>query len=207
MYTPKHFAEARLPVLHQWMRENSFATIVSMVEGAPFATHLPVLVDSSRGAFGVLRAHMAKANPHWATFAEDSELLVIFQGPHGYVTPSWYESMTAVPTWNYTAVHAYGLPRILGGEAALDLLREQVTFYESSLERPWDLASQPAGYIEGMAKGVVAFEIEVTRLEGKGKLSQNRPIDRDRVITALRARRDRESVALAGSMREAADRG
>lgn len=185
MYTPSHFVEERLVVLHRWMRENSFATLVSVVDGAPFATHLPVLLDAPRGEFGTLRAHMAKANPHWRAFAGEAETLVVFQGPHGYITPSWYESTQAVPTWNYTAVHAYGRPRMLEGEAALELLRDQVAFYEAGFEEPWETGTQAPGYIEGMAAGVAAFEVEVTRLEGKGKLSQNRPADRDRIIAEL----------------------
>ena len=138
-------------------------------------------------------------NPHWRAFGGEAETLVIFQGPHGYITPSWYESAQAVPTWNYTAVHAYGRPRILEGEAALDLLRDQVAFYESGFEKPWETSTQAPGYIEGMATGVVAFDVEVTRLEGKGKLSQNRPADRERVAAALESR---GNVALASAMRE-----
>ncbi|MBA4181977.1 MAG: FMN-binding negative transcriptional regulator [Anaerolinea sp.] len=198
MYTPSHFVEERLPVLHRWMRENSFATVVSVVDGAPFATHLPVLLDASRGESGTLRAHMAKANPHWHAFDGEAETLVIFQGPHGYITPSWYEPDRAVPTWNYTAVHAYGRPRVFQGEAALELLHDQVSLYESGFEKPWDMATQPPGYIEGMASGIVAFEVEIARLEGKGKLSQNRPADRDRVIAELQSR---GNGALAAAMR------
>ena len=198
MYTPLHFVEERLTVLQRWMRENSFATVVSVVDGTPFATHLPVLVDGSRGQFGTLRMHMAKANPHWCAFGGEAETLVIFQGPHGYITPSWYESGKAVPTWNYTAAHAYGRPRILEGEAALELLRDQVAFYEAGFEKPWETSTQAPGYFEGMAAGVVAFEIEITRLEGKGKLSQNRPGDRERVIAGLEAG---GNAALASAMR------
>lgn len=198
MYTPLHFVEARVSILQRWMRENSFATVVSVVDGAPFATHLPVLLDASCGQFGTLRAHMAKANPHRQALEGEAETLVIFQGPHGYITPSWYESDRAVPTWNYTAVHAYGRPRILEGEAALELLQDQVAFYESGFDKPWETSTQAPGYIEGMAAGVVAFEIEISRLEGKGKLSQNRPADRERVIAALESR---GNAALASAMR------
>ena len=206
MYTPAHFREARLPVLHSWMRENSFATFVSVIDGAPFATHLPALLDSSRGQFGTIRAHMARANPHWRAFESGAELLVIYQGPHGYITPSWYEASAAVPTWNYTAVHAYGVPRVLEGEAAMALLLDQVALFESGFEKPWDTSGQAPGYIETMAKGIVAFEVEVTLLEGKGKLSQNRPADREQVLDALEERGAPEDLALASVMRSVDDR-
>ena len=206
MYTPAHFREDRLPVLHRWMRENSFATFVSVIDGAPFATHLPALLDSSRGQFGTIRAHMARANPHWRTFETRAELLVIYQGPHGYITPSWYEASAAVPTWNYTAVHAYGVPRVLEGEAAMALLLDQVALFESGFEKPWSTSGQAPGYIEGLAKGIVAFEVEVTRLEGKGKLSQNRPADREQVLDALEERGAPEDLALASVMRSVDDR-
>lgn len=183
------------------MRENSFATFVSVVDGVPFATHLPALLDHSRGEFGVLRAHMAKANPHWQAFADGAELLVIFQGPHAYISPSWYESQKGVPSWNYTAVHAYGPARILAGDEALELLLDQVALYESNFEIPWEASSQPAGYIESRVNGVVAFEVEITRIEGKGKLSQNRPQDLERINAALRASGNH---ALAAATEEAA---
>ena len=206
MYTPAHFREDRLPVLHRWMRENSFATFVSVIDGAPFATHLPALLDSSRGQFGTIRAHMARANPHWRTFETGGQLLVIYQGPHGYVTPSWYVASAAVPTWNYTAVHAYGVPRVLEGETAMALLFDQVALFESGFEKPWDTGGQAPGYIETMAKGIVAFELEVTRLEGKGKLSQNRPADREQVLDALEERGAPQDLALASVMRSVDDR-
>lgn len=185
------------------MRENSFATFVSVIDGAPFASHLPALLDTSRGELGTIRAHMAKANPHCRAFETGAELLVVYQGPHGYITPSWYGDTPAVPTWNYTAIHAYGAPKILEGEAAMRLLLDEVAHFESAFERPWDTSGQAPGYIEGMARGIVAFEVAIGRLEGKGKLSQNRPADRERVLEALEARGAPEDLALAAVMREA----
>ena len=203
MYTPGHFREERLPVLHRWMRENSFATFVSVIDGAPFATHLPAMLDASRGEFGTIRAHMAKANPHWRAFATGGELLVIHQGAHGYISPSWYATGAAVPTWNYTAVHAYGVPLILEGDAAMALLLEQVEYFESGFEPPWDTSGQAPAYIEGMAKAIVAFEVPISRIEGKGKLSQNRPADRERVAAALDEPGSTQNPSLAAEMRKA----
>src|SRR6266516_4165261 len=114
MYIPAAFRETRLEVVHSLIREHSFGTLVSQLDGQLFATHLPFLLDAGRGPQGTLLGHMARANPHWECFSEpDLESLVIFQGPHAYVSPSWYLSDLAVPTWNYTAVHAYGVASIL----------------------------------------------------------------------------------------------
>jgi len=113
MYIPEAFREDRLDVLHSLMREHSFATIVSSGEAGLMATHLPLLLDATRGPKGTIVGHMARANPHWQDFRGDVEALMIFQGPHGYVSPSWYTTPYAVPTWNYVAVHAYGRPRLI----------------------------------------------------------------------------------------------
>src|SRR5437764_62337 len=114
MYIPAAFRETRLEVLHALMREHSFATLISQLEGQLFATHLPILLDANRQPYGTLIGHMAKANPHWLAFnPEAAESLVIFQGPHAYISPGWYVAEQAVPTWNYEIVHAYGRPRVL----------------------------------------------------------------------------------------------
>lgn len=204
MYTPKHFEEARLPVLHNMMRANSFATLVSAdASGVPVATHLPVMLDDSRGEFGTLIAHVARANPQWQAFDGSREALVIFTGAHGYVSPSWYSTDRAVPTWNYLAVHAYGRPKLIEeGAAVLRMLGELVAKYESGREIPWRLDSAPAEYIAAMARAIVAFEIPIDRIEGKVKLSQNRPEDAGNVIAALMAQGDAGPVALAEAMRE-----
>ena len=204
MYTPKHFEEARLPVLHNMMRANSFATLVSAdASGVPVASHLPVMLDDSRGEFGTLIAHVARANPQWQAFDGSREALVIFTGAHGYVSPSWYSTDRAVPTWNYLAVHAYGRPKLIEeGAAVLRMLGELVAKYESGREIPWRLDSAPAEYIAAMARAIVAFEIPIDRIEGKVKLSQNRPEDAGNVIAALMAQGDAGPVALAEAMRE-----
>src|SRR5215469_5681813 len=124
MYIPAAFREQRTEILHAIIRDNSFATLVSQVNSELFATHLPFLLDASRGANGTLRGHMARANPHWQAFSAEAESLVIFQGPHAYISPGWYVSERAVPTWNYTAVHAYGVASILDGAECVRALLE-----------------------------------------------------------------------------------
>src|SRR5579883_1304747 len=123
------------------MRRFSFATLVTVQDGAPFATHVPVLLDADAGEQGALRAHLARANPQWRALAEGQEALVLFQGPHAYVSPAWYETHPSVPTWNYAVVHAYGKPRLLDDAELFALLRASVAEYESGRETPWEFDS------------------------------------------------------------------
>src|SRR5216684_9204032 len=186
MYIPKAFREDDISTLHTFIQAYSFATLVTLHEGMPFATHLPFLLDAERGPNGILLAHMARANPQWHDFASAQEVLVIFQGPHTYISPSWYEVELSVPTWNYAAVHAYGLPRLVEEQAALyDLLKTLIQTHEAQFARPW-LFQLPGEYLQKMMQGIVGFEIHITRLEGKFKLSQNRTAsEREKVIAAL----------------------
>ncbi len=186
MYIPKHFREDDLIALHNLILEYSFATLVTQHEGVPFATHLPFILDTQRGTNGTLLAHMARANPQWHDFNNEQEVLVIFQGPHAYVSPSWYEVELSVPTWNYAVVHAYGIPRIIEDHEELyQLLKILIETHESHFENPWPF-QLPDDYLQKMMRGIVAFGIEITRLEGKFKLSQNRTeSERENVIASL----------------------
>ena len=188
MYIPKAFREDDLETLHAFIREHNFGTVITLQDGLPVANHFPFILHAGRGAQGTLLAHMARANAQWQAFNEQQEVLLIFQGPHTYVTPSWYmhDPVLSVPTWNYAVVHAYGLPRLIEDPQELyDLLRESVETFEAPFERPWMV--QPLDELTRQKmKGIVGFAVEITRLEGKFKLSQNRPaIDRERVIDAL----------------------
>ncbi len=137
---------------------------------------------------GCLQGHLARANPHWRCFAAGSPTSVVFQGPHGYVSPSWYQQRPAVPTWNYVAVHAHGRPTpVADRQRARALLGAQVDHFEAALEAPWRLGDA-ADFVEGIIDAIVVFEMPIERLEGKIKLSQNRSAaDRSGVIAALRA--------------------
>ena len=208
MYVPAHFKAEDPAFLRRIMAERSFALLITAdAAGVPFATHLPFMFDPGRGAQGTLLAHMARANPQWQHFKDGAEALVVFAGPHAYVSPSWYEAHPSVPTWNYAAVHVYGRPRIL--EEAADkraMLRRLVETNEAGYEKPWRM-ELPEAYEAGMLRGIVAFEIAVTRIEGKAKLSQNRnAADHARVIAALEAEAHPESRAVAALMRELAPR-
>ena len=196
MYIPKHFREDDLNTLHDLMRVYSFATLITQHEGVPFATHLPFILDAQRGPYGTLLAHVARANPQWRDFTSEQEVLVIFQGPHAYVSPSWYEVELSVPTWNYAAVHAYGIPRLIeDGEELYQLLKVLIETHESQFENPWPF-QLPDDYLQKMMRGIVAFEIEITRLEGKFKMSQNRTAsERENVIAALNESSDTQPAA------------
>jgi len=186
MYVPKHNLITDTALLHSLMQGFSFATLVTVHDGRPFATHLPFLVHPAVGDLGCLVAHVAKANPQWEDFAQGNEVLVIFQGHHTYISPSWYEASPSVPTWNYATVHAYGTPHVLTDDSRVrETLRELVNKHEEGFAIPWTM-DLPDDYLRKMMRGIVAFEIPISRLEGKFKLSQNRSdADQDRVIAAL----------------------
>ena len=194
MYVPDHFREARPEVLHEAIRRIGFATLVTHdAQGGLDANHLPMLLEN-----GVLRGHVARANPVWK--AGDGEALAIFLGPHSYVSPNWYPSKAqtgkAVPTWNYITVHAKGRIRWLQ-EAAW--LRAHVTrlsdTHEATRADPWSIGDAPDSYIETMLRGIVGFELTVTQLDGKYKLTQNRDAaDREGVRAAFE-REGREDLA------------
>jgi transcriptional regulator len=172
--------------------------------GVPFATHLPMLVDAARGALGTLRGHVARANPHRRYLAAGRPTLVVFSGAHAYVSPSWYATHPAVPTWNYVAVHATGTGALVeDAERVRALLADLVHVYEGAGPGAWSLEALPADYVAGMQRGIVAFEIPIDRLEGKAKLSQNRPADdQARVRTVLAAEDDPLARAVAALMPE-----
>jgi transcriptional regulator len=207
MYIPAAFRETRPEVLHALIREHSFATLISRLDGQLFATHLPILLDAARGPHGTLVAHMARANPHWHAFvAEAPESLAIFQGPHAYISPSWYLSELAVPTWNYSAVHAYGKPAVMEDPARVRaLLDETVGTFESGLPEQWSTARVGDDYVTKLAQGIVAFEMPIVRLEGKRKLGQNRPVaDMRSAAAGLQANGDAVGRAVAQQMLEVA---
>ena len=179
MYVPKHFSVADRDSLECVIHDNPSGLLVGVVDGAPFATHLPFLLDGDR-----LLAHVARGNPHWRVIDGKTEMLAVFSGPHAYVSPRWYAAGPAVPTWNYVAVHVYGAPRIIDDTTSVRALLDRlVAEYEAGA---WALDGQDPDYVDRMMRGIVAFEMPVARIEGKCKLSQNRPAeDRRRVAGEL----------------------
>jgi transcriptional regulator len=179
MYLPRHFEETRPEILHALMRACPLATLVTHSPDGLEANHIPLHLDADAGAHGILRGHVARANPLWK-LAAGAEALAIFHGAEGYISPSWYptkqEHGKAVPTWNYVVVHARGPLRTI--EDA-DWLRAQIDAltrdHEAGFAHPWSVADAPADYIDSMVSAIVGIEIEITRLEGKWKASQNQP--------------------------------
>ena len=206
MYLPAAFRVDDFEQIAAFIEEHSFATLVTFDGAAPFATHLPLLFDKDKGERGTLSCHVARSNAQWQHLQEaqenGSETLVIFQGPHAYVSPSWYETELAVPTWNYMAVHAYGTPRLLD-DAALDAqLRAMIAKYESSFPSPWP-GELPPDFWAKLRGAIVGIEIEITRLEGKWKLSQNRSAtDQNSVIAALQESSNDGERAVAEAMKK-----
>lgn len=203
MYIPKHFEVTDTAWCHALMRAQSFALMITADDaGVPFATHLPMLVDDTRGPRGTLRGHVARANPHWRYLAAGRPTLVVFSGAHAYVSPGWYATHPSVPTWNYVAVHATGTGTLVEDPARVRaLLADLVGVYEGSGPTAWSFESLAADYVAGMQRGIVAFEIPIERLEGKAKLSQNRSAeDQGRTRDALAAADDPLARAVAALM-------
>jgi transcriptional regulator len=201
MYVPAAFAEKDLETLHALIDDHGFATLVTNTASGPPATHLPIMLDRTRGPQGTLVAHLARANPH-ARALDGADALAIFLGPHGYISPSWYGQHPSVPTWNYAAVHVYGRAKMVDDPARLDtIVRQLVEQYESGRGKPWTTDGLPPDYMKGMLRGIVGIEIEIERLEGKLKLSQNRnAADRKAVIAALNEGTSAEDKALGAYM-------
>jgi len=192
MYTPAHFAETRVDVLHDLIRTHRLATVVRLVDDNLAADHIPLLIDASAGAHGILRGHVARANPIWRD-ADQCNVLVIFQGPQAYITPSWYASKAehgkVVPTWNYAVVHAHGTLRAIDSHAWVQRHVTQNTHEnEARFAKPWAVGDAPDDFIRKTAEAIVGIEIQITTLVGKWKVSQNRSAaDRGGVIAGLRA--------------------
>jgi transcriptional regulator len=204
MYIPTAFEQADKEKLFDFMQSHSFALLVSVRGGEPFATHLPLLPERDRGPHGCLLGHMARANPQWRDL-DGRDVLAIFSGPHAYVSPSWYESSDVVPTWNYVAVHAYGTFQAIEADELAHVLTATVATYERSMPKPWSIDSA-SDYFGKMARGVVGFRIAISRLEGKWKLNQNHPRERrEKVMRELARSADPEAREIAHLIAETLD--
>ena len=202
MYVPPLFKEDRIDVLHAAIRQSGLATLVTLAADGLIASHVPMLLDPEPAPYGTLLGHVARPNPQARGAVPGVQALAIFQGPDAYVSPSWYatkrDSGKVVPTWNYVAVHAYGQVEFF---ATADRLRDIVTRLterqEARLAEPWAVSDAPADYIEGMLRGIVGFALPIVRLEGKWKMSQNRPAaDREGVVAGLDAEGRKDVAAL-----------
>jgi transcriptional regulator len=195
LYVPPLFRIEDRAALVDFMRSHAFATLVSSGEAGMHVSHVPLLVELD-GDKVVLRGHVARANTHWESLEGARDVTAIFHGPHAYVSPTWYATHPAVPTWNYAVVHAHGKARLTEEAALHEIVTELSAHYEAGNKPPWKLSEQPAAYVSSMLGMIVGFEIEVERLEGKFKLSQNRPADAPAVIERLEASGERELAVL-----------
>jgi len=186
MYVPGAFAVDNPEALQALIATYDFATLISNGPDGLTATHVPILLDAARGSHGTLVTHLARANPH-AHALHGADALVVFQGPHAYVSPSLYATHPSVPTWNYAVVHAYGKARMVTEpQPLLAMLRDLVRKHESGRAVPWSMDGLQPEYVDRMLRGIVGIEIEIGRIEGKNKLSQNRNrVDRSKVIEGL----------------------
>jgi len=204
-YIPQHFRVSDEHTLREFMRTYDFATVVSSSPDGLVTSHVPVLVRPA-GATLAIAGHMARANPHWQLMDGATPALVVFHGPHGYVSPTWYETAPAVPTWNYGVVHAHGVPRANEDDAFVrGVLEELVRRYEGDRPDSWRPGGLPTDFYNRMLRAIVGFEMAATRLEGKFKLGQNRSVeDRRRTIAGLENAGSREAAWLAEFMRRRA---
>jgi len=203
MYQPAHFREDRLDVQHEFIENNPLGHLVSSGATGLIANPLPFFLMPAASPLGTLRGHLARANPQWQELDSRQEALVIFQGVNCYITPSWYETKQetgkVVPTWNYVAVHVYGKPRVIEDP---DWIAAQVTELtrrqEAARTEPWAVSDAPKRFIDTQIKAIVGIEIPIDRIEGKWKVSQNRPEpDQKRVIEELRSAKSEASRRMA----------
>ena len=185
LYVPPHFRVDDRDALYAFMEQYAFGTLVSSGPAGMHVSHIPFLPE--RGDDGAIRllGHVARGNEQWQAIEGAEHLVAIFQGPHAYISPSWYANHPSVPTWNYSVVHAHGKARLMDEAELHDLLMRLSATYEAGNPNPWRMSQLPPAYVDSMLKMIVGFEIEVERLEGKFKLSQNRPAEVPRVIAAL----------------------
>lgn len=208
MYLPAPFAESRPEELQRIMRDHPLAMLVTQRPDGLEADHLPFLFAADQGPLGTLQAHVARANPLWQAVRDGDAVLAVFRGTDGYISPNWYpskqETHRHVPTWNYEAVHAHGRIRVRDDEKFLRAVLGRLTrVHEADESRPWRMSDAPADYLAELLAQIVGIEIELTRIEGKRKLSQNRDA-RDFENTA-QTLESRGRQALAVAMRRARD--
>jgi len=212
MYLPSHFKETRTAVLHELIRSHPLAVLVTLDGTGLVANHIPLEIDPGAGEHGTLRGHVARGNSVWKSYRPEVDAMAIFQGPQGYITPAYYatkaETGEVVPTWNYVTVHAHGPLRVIDDAAWLRAFVEQLTDrHEARRElpaggAPWKVSDAPASYIDKLVKAIVGVEIPIARIEGKWKVSQNRPAeDRAGVIAGLTQGSDPVQHAMAELLR------
>jgi transcriptional regulator len=209
MYLPTDFKEERVPVLHEAIRQTALGTLVTLGVDGIEASHVPMLLDPEPAPYGTLLGHVARANGQWRRTDAGVMALAVFLGPEAYVSPSWYatkqQTGRVVPTWNYVAVHGYGALRFFeDAERLLSLVTRLTATHEAARPAPWAVTDAPPEFVRAQLKAIVGFELPIARLEGKWKLSQNRPAaDRAGVVDGLRRDGDAGEAVVADLMKAA----
>lgn len=186
MYIPPKYKNENLSEVMGFIQENSFAILVNQVEGKPWATHIPLELETDEQGKSYLVGHIAKANPQWKYFDTKNPVLVIFNGPHAYISSSWYHD-EEVPTWDYVAVHIYGQLEVLAEEAVLESLHKLVDKYEQQSKNPISLHHMSKNTMRQI-KGIVGFKISIDEVQAAYKLSQGRETDHPQISKELRER-------------------
>ena len=200
MYIPHHYKNEDLSEVKKFIQDNSFGILVNQVNGKPWATHIPLELDVDSNGKDILVSHISKANPQWKVFEQQPEVLCIFNGPHSYISSSWYKE-EEVPTWDYIAVHVYGKLTILDEEAVMHSLHKLVTKYEKASKNPISLHDMSAKTLN-QVKGVVGFKIEITDIQAAYKLSQTRHNDHAKIIKELKETKSPNSIAIAKEIKK-----
>ncbi len=198
MYAPKYARQEDAEELNRFVRENGFAILFSHVDGKPWATHIPLVLsdDATR-----LSGHVSRGNRQWKDFQNGNEVLAVFSGPHAYISSSWYDHEN-VPTWNYIAVHVTGVIKTIEGEDLVAHLKDLVNQYEKHSQNPVSVEKMTPKFFADAMHGLVAFEIQITKMEGAYKLSQNRDDkNHHQIIVELEKRKDEGSHQVAGAMK------
>ena len=198
MYIPHYYKNENLDQVKEFIQQNSFGILVNQLDGKPWATHIPLELETAKNGKEVLVGHIAKANPQWKAFGNNTTVLCIFNGPHTYISSSWYKE-EEVPTWNYIAVHVYGTLSILAEEETMEALHRLVEKYERPSENPVSLQDMSPQTLR-QVKGVVGFQIEIDAIQAAYKLSQTREQDHERILAELKKKGDAASRSIADHM-------
>jgi transcriptional regulator len=201
MYIPGHFKQHNIGEVRSFLEKNSFGILVSQVSGKLWATHIPLELEVNEVGKEVLVGHISRGNKQWKEFEKNEEVLAIFNGPHAYISSSWYDHEN-VPTWNYIAVHVYGKIRIIEGEELLASLKRLVDKYEARSKYPISVEGMSKKFLDSELRGIVGFELIITDIQAAYKLSQNRDLkNKAKIISELENRGDADSMEIAKGMK------
>ena len=200
MYIPHYYKNENVDEIKEFISQHSFSILINQVDGKPWATHTPLELDEDSEGNDILVGHIAKANPQWRAFDSDAKVLCIFNGPHAYISSSWYKD-EEVPTWDYIAVHVYGTLKVLNEEETMNFLHKLVDKYEMDSKNPISLHDMSPNTLR-QVKGVVGFSIKIEEIQAAYKLSQTRPQDHTKVIEELKERKDAGSQLIAQAIKK-----